>query len=372
MEGLYKRVLRGIYPKIPKHFSKDLSNIIKVMLRVNPSKRPTCTQILNTIIISSRLNTLFPNEINEGENILLQTIYVPKKLSHLTERLPKSTYEDHDGTEDETVLSKYMETNDEKGESLPKISKIKNLNLGLNISNLKSRKDSLTKSGKYSDYSYDSKTDNNERMPSVSKSLIQRDIKSKNNYSIDTTESQMKSLGLEYENIYSSKGDKMEKRIRKNLIMKPTHVIPKNVDGTKIMQKRTPLEHPNDQINNLKIDREPEPKNLGESRNNSLVIISTSDQLQNLSKSRPKQRHEKLLDERDRVSSILKILASSEGDNGKTERSKCKIYTVTHIVTIEKNQSIPDIKRHNIKNRNKINISLLPDKQRIFERKVRL
>lgn len=371
MEGLYKRVLKGMYPKIPKHFSKDLSNIIKVMLRVNPSKRPSWAQILNTIIISSRLNTLFPSEINEAKNILLQTIYVPKKLTHLTERLPKSTYEDHDGTEDETVLSKYMETNEEIVEALPKISKAKNFNLGLKINNLESRKDSLTKSGKYSDYSYDSKTDNNERMPSVSKSLIQRDIKSKNNYSIDTTESQMKSLGLEYENIYSSKGDKLEKRIKKNLILKPTHVIPKNVDGTKMIQRRTPLQQPNEKAHNLKMEREPEPKNLGESRNSSLIIMSTNDQLQNLSKSRPKQRHDKLLDDRDRVSSILKILASSDGDDGTTERSKCKISLVTYIVKIEKNQSIPDIKRHNIQRRNKINISLLPDKQRIFERKVR-
>lgn len=78
MEGLYKRVLRGVYPKLPKHFSKDLSLIIKVMLRVSANKRPTCNQILNTNIISSRLHTLFPNEINEAENTLLQTIYIPK------------------------------------------------------------------------------------------------------------------------------------------------------------------------------------------------------------------------------------------------------------------------------------------------------
>jgi NIMA (never in mitosis gene a)-related kinase 1/4/5 len=112
MEGLYKKVLRGIYPKLPKHFSKDLSMILKVMLRVNPSKRPTCAQILNTNIISSRLNTLFPNEIFEMEDKLLQTIYVPKKLNHLTDRLPKPAYEDHDGTEDDTVISRYLENNE--------------------------------------------------------------------------------------------------------------------------------------------------------------------------------------------------------------------------------------------------------------------
>lgn len=121
MEGLYKRVIRGVYPKLPKHFSNDLSMIIKVMLRVAPSKRPTSSQILNTNIISSRLNTLFPEEVHENENVLLQTIYIPKKMIHLTERLPKSTYDDQDGTEDETVLSKFIDTHEDP-DGLPKIS----------------------------------------------------------------------------------------------------------------------------------------------------------------------------------------------------------------------------------------------------------
>jgi serine/threonine protein kinase len=327
MEGLYKRVLRGIYPKIPKHFSKDLSMILKVMLRVNPGKRPTCTQILNTNIISSRLNTLFPNELNETENILLQTIYVPKKLTYLTERLPKSTYEDHDRTEDETVISKYLETREERSSTLPKIVKAKNPNLAKNNRSVLSRKDSLNKSGKYSDYSYDSKTDNNDRMPAVSKSLIQRDTKNKHNHSIDTNESQIKSLALEYENIYSSKGDKQDKRMKKSLILKPTHTIPKNTDGSKILQSRTPYEIHSEKIPNLRNERESENKNLAESRNSSLVEITSVDQTQNNSKTHPKQRHQRLIDDRDKVSSILKILASSEGDEGKTERSRRKYFS---------------------------------------------
>lgn len=120
MEGLYKKVTKGLYPKLPKQFSKDLSMIIKVMLRVTAAKRPTCSQILNTNIISSRLNTLFPNELSDDENELLQTIYIPKKLTYLTERLPKANYEDNEESEDETVISKYY--NDQgKSDSLPKL-----------------------------------------------------------------------------------------------------------------------------------------------------------------------------------------------------------------------------------------------------------
>lgn len=32
MNGLYKRVLKGIYPKIPSHYSNDLANFIQSLL----------------------------------------------------------------------------------------------------------------------------------------------------------------------------------------------------------------------------------------------------------------------------------------------------------------------------------------------------
>jgi NIMA (never in mitosis gene a)-related kinase len=32
MQGLYNRVLKGVYPKIPSHFSSDLSAMIKALL----------------------------------------------------------------------------------------------------------------------------------------------------------------------------------------------------------------------------------------------------------------------------------------------------------------------------------------------------
>lgn len=37
MQGLYKKVIKGIYPRIPKTYSKDLHNLIKMLLQVNPN-----------------------------------------------------------------------------------------------------------------------------------------------------------------------------------------------------------------------------------------------------------------------------------------------------------------------------------------------
>jgi NIMA (never in mitosis gene a)-related kinase len=42
MQGLCKKVTAGIYPDIPKHYSSELSKLIKSLLQLNPSLRPNC------------------------------------------------------------------------------------------------------------------------------------------------------------------------------------------------------------------------------------------------------------------------------------------------------------------------------------------
>jgi len=42
MQGLYKKILKGVVPKIPEHFSPDINVMLKVMIQVNSKKRPTC------------------------------------------------------------------------------------------------------------------------------------------------------------------------------------------------------------------------------------------------------------------------------------------------------------------------------------------
>lgn len=41
MDGLYKKVTKGQYSKIGNGYSDALLNVIKSMLQVNPSNRPT-------------------------------------------------------------------------------------------------------------------------------------------------------------------------------------------------------------------------------------------------------------------------------------------------------------------------------------------
>lgn len=36
MQGLYKRVLKGQYPKISDKFSVDIQTIVRILIQVNP------------------------------------------------------------------------------------------------------------------------------------------------------------------------------------------------------------------------------------------------------------------------------------------------------------------------------------------------
>lgn len=96
MNGLYKRVLKGAYPEIPKKYTKDLADVIMKLLSVEPKLRPSCDTILNMDQVKKRLPRLFPDEVHEsngiynieeeddnllGHNELLNTIKVPQNLA---------------------------------------------------------------------------------------------------------------------------------------------------------------------------------------------------------------------------------------------------------------------------------------------------
>ena len=42
MNGLFKNVLRGNYPEIPKKYTKDLADMIRKLLNVDSKNRPSC------------------------------------------------------------------------------------------------------------------------------------------------------------------------------------------------------------------------------------------------------------------------------------------------------------------------------------------
>ena len=62
MQGLYKKVLRGIYPKLSNHYSAELSSLVKSLIQVSPQLRPSCEKILDMPIVKKKSEKLFPEE----------------------------------------------------------------------------------------------------------------------------------------------------------------------------------------------------------------------------------------------------------------------------------------------------------------------
>ena len=97
MNGLFKRVLKGVYPKIPATYSPELNAMIKQLLQVESAIRPTCDQIMAMEQVKKRLGTTknLPmdntGDLYEQMN-LLNTIKLPKNLANITKDLPKSNY----------------------------------------------------------------------------------------------------------------------------------------------------------------------------------------------------------------------------------------------------------------------------------------
>ena len=97
MQALYKKAIKGKYPRIPDHFSQEMATVIKFMLQISPSYRPSCEQILALPIVEALSKKFFPEERNkletdEDRNEMLKTIRISRNLFSLTERLPKSKY----------------------------------------------------------------------------------------------------------------------------------------------------------------------------------------------------------------------------------------------------------------------------------------
>ena len=98
MEGLYNKVIRGQYSRLPERFSKDLQTIVKMLLQVSSQSRPSCDQILRHPIIQNRIEYFksYGSDDNLTEDqALLKTIKIPKNLLFLSDKLPKPNYKEH-------------------------------------------------------------------------------------------------------------------------------------------------------------------------------------------------------------------------------------------------------------------------------------
>lgn len=61
MDKLYKKVIKGLYPKTSNNYSADLAKVINLMLQVQPNFRPSCDELLNMDSVKKRLHLVKNN-----------------------------------------------------------------------------------------------------------------------------------------------------------------------------------------------------------------------------------------------------------------------------------------------------------------------
>lgn len=92
LDSMYRKIVKGFFPRIPSHFSADLNQILKNLLQINVNSRYSCDKILQSPLLTKFLSQNHLIFMEEPPNILLKTINFPKKLMLLSELLPKSNY----------------------------------------------------------------------------------------------------------------------------------------------------------------------------------------------------------------------------------------------------------------------------------------
>ena len=120
MELLFKRVMKGDISNIPEKFSFELFQIVKLLLQVNPEKRPSCGEILKNNIIVEKIEFFRECNYKKNENcevdeddeeqFLLKTIFLPKNLGSLVNQLPKPNYTPQKNKNQGKTLTKNFST----------------------------------------------------------------------------------------------------------------------------------------------------------------------------------------------------------------------------------------------------------------------
>jgi serine/threonine protein kinase len=95
MEGLYKEIQKANYKNISLKYSKDLSDFIKSLLRVNPNDRMDCEALLSSNFIQEKTDNRFKLilEGSQRNSGFLKTIMVPDNPLKLSNLMPKANYE---------------------------------------------------------------------------------------------------------------------------------------------------------------------------------------------------------------------------------------------------------------------------------------
>ena len=194
MEGLYNKVIKGQFNRIPDRFSNELFEIVKLLIQINTDSRPSCDEILKNPIVQKRIEYFksFTGEQENEDKALLQTIRIPKNLLFLSDKLPKPNYSKHmrsssNGVSDKLNMKNYRSFSKKSDYEIKEIKEINqyqqinkpnNVNINVNQNNNNNSNSNILPSVKISDqkinldYNNNSKLNNNSEIKKVTPVLV--------------------------------------------------------------------------------------------------------------------------------------------------------------------------------------------------------
>ncbi|MCQ2819281.1 MAG: serine/threonine-protein kinase Nek [archaeon] len=101
LKDLCNKIQRGSYNPLSKFYSKELSNIVSLMIRHKPEDRPSAEQLLKSDIIQNKIKELRMNKESNGFELkgkvnLINTIKIPKNLKEINRALPMKRYKNRE------------------------------------------------------------------------------------------------------------------------------------------------------------------------------------------------------------------------------------------------------------------------------------
>ena len=230
MEGLYNKVIKGQYEKICDKYSKDISEMLKLLFKVKAKDRPSCGEILKHPLVQKRLEFFRSQAGNENiefddmdEGVLLRTIRIPKNILNLAEKLPESNYDYL------PKLSKNNRNNKEANDGIfPDINSHSNFHKENNASYHENNKNNLnTKNiNKINENKKLTNIKNKSKNLSIGKNMINNNLEHKTNNSL-TKKNMIKNLLTDIQtpaSIYKNNSEiNKAKSIDKNSLNLPIH-----------------------------------------------------------------------------------------------------------------------------------------------------
>ena len=92
IQGLFRKICAGVFPRIPNHYSNELADIINSLLKLNPSLRPSTHDLLKNPIVQNKYGGKVEFEPVKNPHLLGTIQFNNKGWKNLNNNLPKSKY----------------------------------------------------------------------------------------------------------------------------------------------------------------------------------------------------------------------------------------------------------------------------------------